>query len=448
MICYGKNKKLCRLNKKGFTLIETLVGSMVFALVALSAYQAFGGLMDGVSVSRAKIAATSLVNEQLEIIRNLAYDDVGIESGLPVGTIERTQTLLRDNYSFTVTTTIRNIDDTFDGTIGGNPSDTSPADYKSVDLDITCSNCKRFNPLKFTTLVAPYALETASTNGALFMQVIDAQGVPIQGVSVHLVNTQTNPDIIIDETTDNGGWIKIVDAPPGVNAYNITATKTGFTTDQTSPPGGAGGADPINPDATVVIQQVTQTSFSIDEESTLDVSSVDATCASLPDIGFSLTGTKLIGLPDILKYNTQNFTTDVSGNYTVNNLEWDTYGFLVTSALYDLTGASLLPTFTINPAENKTLAMVVVPHLEKALLVSVQDANGVALDGATVQLQKDIFNETKTTNSGPCPTPGQVFWNGLADGTYTLTVSKAGYQTDISSFPLSSWQNQNVILNP
>ncbi|MEK7140902.1 MAG: prepilin-type N-terminal cleavage/methylation domain-containing protein, partial [Patescibacteria group bacterium] len=283
MVSLHENKKFYHSRKEGFTLIETLVGSVVFALVALSAYQAFSGLMDGVSVSRAKIAATSLVNEQLEIIRNLAYDNVGIESGLPAGTIERTQTLLRDNYSFTVTTTIRNIDDPFDGTIGGNPSDTSPADYKSVDLDITCSNCKRFNPIKFTTLVAPYALETASTNGALFMQVIDAQGVPIQGASVHLVNTQTNPDIIIDETTDNGGWIKIVDAPPGVNAYNIIATKSGYTTDQTYPPGGVAGADPINPDATVVIQQVTQTSFSIDRISTLAVSSVDAACAALPN---------------------------------------------------------------------------------------------------------------------------------------------------------------------
>src|SRR3989344_3142284 len=111
----------------GFTLIETLVGSAVFLLVALSSYQAFGVLMEAVSGSQAKIAATAVANEEFEIIRNLPYTDVGIIGGLPVGKIERNQTIVKDNYSFDVQTTIRSVDDTFDCTIGGSPSDTSPA---------------------------------------------------------------------------------------------------------------------------------------------------------------------------------------------------------------------------------------------------------------------------------------------------------------------------------
>src|SRR3989344_2389895 len=242
-------------NQKGFTLIETLVGSVIFVVLALSAYKAFGVLMDTVVMSRAKLVATTLANEKFEIIRNLPYDDVGILGGLPVGKIQRTEIILRDDYSFTIQTTIRSVDDTFDGTIGGSPSDTSPADYKLADLDISCSNCKTFTPLNFTTLVAPRALETASNNGALFIQVFDSGGVPVSGASVHIVNTETNPDTIIDETTDNGGWIKIVDAPPGINAYNIVATKSGFTKDETYPPGGTAGPDPIKPNPTVVLHQ-------------------------------------------------------------------------------------------------------------------------------------------------------------------------------------------------
>ncbi len=437
-------------NQKGFTLIETLVGSIVFVLVALSAYRAFGVLMDAVSASQAKIAATSLANESFEIIRNLPYNDVGIVAGLPVGKIPRTQNFIRDNYFFTVQTTIRSTDDPFDGTIGGNPGDTSPADYKLADLDITCSNCKIFQPLKFTTLVAPSALETASTNGALFIQVFDSAGLPIPGSSVHIVNTQTNPDTIIDEITDITGWVKIVDAPTGTNAYNITATKLGYSLDQTYPIGGGAGANPNKPDATVVLQQVTQSSFSIDRTSTLDVSSVDVACVALPSVGFSMTGTKLIGAPAVLKYPTQNFTTDATGAYTFSNLEWDTYGVLLTSATYDLAGTSLLSTFPLNPNENKNLQLIAVPHVNRALLVSVKDSNNVAIDGATVRLQNGGFDETKTTNSGVCATPGQVFWNGLASGTYTLTVSKAGYQiyTDNSLSVSASWQNQTITLTP
>lgn len=439
-----------RKDRGGFTLIETLVGSVVFALVALSAYQAFSTLMDAVLASRAKIAAASLANEQFEIIRNLSYDDVGVASGIPVGKIPREQNITRDGFQFEVLATIRNTDDPFDGTIGGIPLDSSPADYKSVDLDIDCGNCKVFPTLRFTTLVAPYALETASTNGALFIQVIDVEGVPIAGADIHIANTQADPDIVIDEITDNDGWVKIIDAPPGVNAYNIAATKEGFTTDETYPLGGVAGDEPINADATVVLQTVTQTSLSIDQESSLAVNSVDESCMALADIDFSMTGTKLIGTPNVVKFPTQNFATDVNGIADLDGLEWDIYVLVVTEAGFDLAGTSIFPHLTISPNQNLDTNIVIVPHSEKALLVSVQDDNGNPLDGASVQLDKVGFSSTKVTSAGGvCPTPGQVFWNGLEDGNYTLTVSKAGYQdTTVPDFPLASWQHQNITLTP
>lgn len=438
-----------RNKQKGFSLIEVLVGSFVFVVVAVATLKAFGVMMDSVAISRAKVAAAGVANEQIEIIRNLPYQDVGIVAGLPLGKIPRTQSVTRANYKFTVTTTIRSTDDTFDGTIGGSPSDTSPADYKLVDLDIACSNCKSFSPLGFTTLVAPHALETASNNGALFIRVFDSDGLPVPTASIHLVNTQTNPDTVIDDTTDNDGWLKIVDAPTGVEAYNITATKSGYSQDQTYPAGGAAGSNPIQPDATVVVQQVTQTSLSIDRTASLNVSSIDATCASLPSIGFSLTGTKLIGTPNILKYTTHNFSTNSSGSYSISPLEWDTYSVLLTSSSYDLAGTNPLPSFEINPNETKNLQLITIAHVDNALLVSVRDQNDAAIDGATVRLQKSGFDETKTTNSETCPTPGQTFWNGLLSGTYTLTVSKTGYQDSVSNVSISdAWKNQNVILNP
>jgi len=430
-------------------LIETLVGSIIFLIIALSAYNAFGVLMNIVAASRAKLAATSVANEKFEIIRNLPYSDVGIIAGIPAGKIQRNQTIARDNYSFDVLTTIRNFDDPFDGTIGGNPSDSSPADYKLVDLDITCSNCKIFTPLNFTTLVGPHALETASNNGALFIRVFDNDGLGVAGAEVHIMNTETNPDTIIDETTDNSGWVKIVDAPTGVNAYSIIGTKSGFTTDQTYLPGGAAGTDPVNSDATVVLQEVTQAVLSIDRVSSIAVSSVNSLCEPLSDVEFSLTGTKIIGLPQILKYPTQNFTTDENGNYTISNFEWDTYSTLLTSASYDLAGVNPFPNFVLAPNENKNLRIIAVPHVNRSLLVSVQDTANTPIDDASVRLEKNDFDETQTTNSEECQTPGQVFWNGLESGNYTLTVTKTGFETSVTSVDISSnWKNENIILEP
>lgn len=439
----------CLKNKKqGFTLIEALVGSAIFLILALSGYRAFVVLMNALNVSQTRIAATSVANEQFEIIRNLPYDDVGLVGGLPVGTVEREETIVRDKYTFDLLYTIRSTDDTFDGTIGGNPNDTSPSDYKLVDLDITCSSCKLFPLLKFTTLVAPHALETASTNGALFMQVFDANGLPISGVDMHIENTTTNPDTIIDESTDNDGWLKIVDAPPGVNVYNITATKSGYSTDKTYPIGGDAGVDPLRPDATVVVQQVTQTSFSIDKLANINVSTVDSLCAPLPSIGFSLTGTKLIGNPDILKYDTTVFTTDINGSLAIPDLEWDTYSTLLTSASYDLAGINPFPNFSLDPSQTLNMQIKAVPHVSNALLVSVEDETGAPIDGVSIHLEKTPFDETKTTGLDACSTPGQVFWNGLADGTYNLTVSKTGYIDDVSTINASSYEHKRITLIP
>ncbi len=454
MVFHSKRKKASQNpHLGGFTLIEALVGSAIFLIIAMSGYKAFVTIMDAVGASQAKIAATSVANERFEVIRNLPYDDVGLVGGLPVGTFEREETITRNNYVFDLLYTIRSTDDPFDGTIGGSPNDSSPSDYKLVDLDITCAQCKIFPPLKFTTIVAPHSLETASTNGALFIQVFDANGLAVPGAEVHIENTNTNPDTIIDETTDNEGWIKIVDAPPGVNAYSITASKDHYSTERTYPIGGDAGIDPLHPDATVVVQQVTQTSFSIDRLANIEVTSkgptVEALCAPIANVGFSLTGAKLIGNPNILKYNTTNFSTDSGGTLTIPNLEWDTYTFNGLGTTYDIAGIDPFPIFPLTPGQTLNLNIVAVPHIANALLVSVEDENGVPIEGASVRLENSPFDATKiTTSSSPCVAVGQVFWNGLTAGTYNLTVTKSGYQDYTTTFDASSYRTERVTLTP
>jgi type II secretory pathway pseudopilin PulG len=119
----GSDKKI---STKGFGLVETLVGVAVFVAVSVAAYGGFINTLEGVKVLRAKNTATNLANEQIEIIRNLPYDDVGIVDGIPVGKIPRDQIIERDNITFEVNTSVRNVDDPFDGQIGETPNDLSP----------------------------------------------------------------------------------------------------------------------------------------------------------------------------------------------------------------------------------------------------------------------------------------------------------------------------------
>ena len=381
-------------------------------IIAVSVYQAYAATINAVRVSRLKITATALANEQFEIIRNLPYTDVGVVGSIPNGQVPHLQNLVRDNTEFVVETTIRNIDDPFDGTIGGSPNDLSPADYKLAELEISCPACRNFTTLHFTTQVGPRNLETASTNGALFVQVFDASGQPVSGADVHIVNNQAVPAIVIDDTTNNDGLLQIVDAPPGVEAYEITISKSGYSADQTYQTGAPGNPNPTKPHATVALQQLTQISFAIDRTSTLDVASVTDTCGSLPSIEFSLDSSKLIGTnPDVLKYSAPHIT-DGSGTKTISGLEWDTYNLNLTDGLYDLAGAVPLLPVALNPNTNQDFKLIVSPKDVRSVLVTVKDASTqLPLSDATVRLEGAGVDATLTTGRGFIR---QTDWSGGA----------------------------------
>lgn len=410
---YKKTKK-----QRGFSLIELVVGVSVFTIICVSIYSAYGSIFDSVSLSRSRLHAVDLVNEQLEIVRNLPYVDVGIVGGIPNGKITHIKTIVRGQNTFSVTTTVRNIDDPFDGTLGGVPNDLSPADSKLVEVEVNCSFCKNFKPVIVTTRVSPKNLETASTNGALFIRVFDGNGNPVSDANVHVENKQVIPNIVIDDVTNLNGMLQIVDAPPGINAYEITVTKSGFTTDQTIV-ASITNPNPIKPHATVILQQVTQLSFVIDKVSKINLSSVTQTCAPVANIDFNIKGSKLIGtLPDVLKYDSS-LDTNGSGLLTINNLEWDSYTFSLTDSAYDLVGIS--PISPINLVPNSIQDMQVIVELKnpRTLLVSVKDsATSLPLSSVDVSISKAGF----TTLNG---STGQGFitqtdWSG-GSGQATTT---------------------------
>ncbi|MBI3963495.1 MAG: prepilin-type N-terminal cleavage/methylation domain-containing protein [Candidatus Kerfeldbacteria bacterium] len=374
--------------RAGFTLVESLVGIAIFAIIAVGVYRTYSTTAESIRVARLKTTVTALANEQLEIVRNLPYADVGLVGGLPVGTLPPLQTLVRDNITFSVRMTIRNVDDPFDGTIGGDPNDLSPADYKLVAVQISCPDCRNLLPEEFTTIAAPEALETTSTNGALFVQVFDAVGQPVPDADVHIVNSQAAPPIVIDDTTNANGLLQVVDAPPGVEAYEITVSRSGYSTERTYPIGDPPNPNPITPHATVALQQVTEISFAIDRTSTLDVSSVTDTCTPVPNIDFTLAGSKRIGTaPDILKYSTVQ-STDGAGTRTMTGLEWDTYTPTLTDASYDLVGSIPLVPTVLNPGVTQPLQFIMAPTDPQSLLLSVQDASTqLPLSEATVRLE-------------------------------------------------------------
>jgi type II secretory pathway pseudopilin PulG len=451
---YTRNSSMFSRNKKnsegGFTLVEAIIGAAIFMILAMSVYQAYTVTMDVVRFSRVKITATALANEQFEIMRNLSYTDVGIVGGLPLGKIPSTQTITRDGKEFTVKTTIRNIDDPFDGTIGGTPNDTSPADYKLAEVEINCATCRNFPPLFVTTNIAPKNLESASTNGALFVKVFDSLGRPISDVDIHIENNQTIPNFSIDDVTNNSGILQIVDAPPSNQAYEIRVSKAGYTSERTYTPGDPENPTPERTDVTVLTQQLTEASFIIDPEGIINVSSISTSCKAVSDIDFNLRGTKIIGTsPIIYKYNATN-TTDGSGDFAIEGLDSDEYYLTYPDQTYLLAG--LIPGGTVNlsPGTSTDLKIIVAPVASSSLLVSVKDSAGLLLPDVSVKLSTSTYDNTLTTTAKTdCLAQGQVFFTGLNPNNYNLEVSKTGYQTYSTPIIISGdWKRHDVILNP
>ncbi len=394
-------------SQKGFTLIESLVGIFIFIIIAVSVLNVYVRIIEVIQSSRIKIVATALANEQFEIIRNLPYYDVGISGSIPDGKIIQTQNIVRNNIPFVVKTTMRNVDDPFDGLF---PDDTSPADYKFVQIEISCPSCKNFFPINFSTYIAPRGLETASTNGALFVRVFDAMGLPVQGANVYIENNQISPSIVINDTTDINGYLKIVDVPPGVKAYEITVSKTGYSQDQTYAVGASGNPNPVKPHATVALQQLTEISFAIDKTSTFYIESITQTCLPVGNIDFSMTGAKLIGTdPDLPKYS-ENHITDTNGRKTISNLEWDAYNLLLTDLDYDISGTIPLVPLILNSDTNQNFKFIVQEKNPNSLLVIVRDAGTqLPLSEAEIRLEGIDFDATLITNRGFLR---QIDWSG------------------------------------
>lgn len=357
------------MHTKGFTLVETLVGVAVFVLISTATYQAYIKVVELVRISQYKIAAINLANEQIEIIRNLPYADVGIVSGLPKGKVPNVQQLSRSGYNFIATTTIRNVDLPFDGTIASTTKkDLSPADNKVVEIEVGCPQCDGFTPVFITAQIAPKNLETASTNGALFVKVFDASGAPVEDADVRITSTSTT----IQDTTGHDGVLQIVDVPPVADAYTIQVSKGGYSNDRTYSP------------VTVLLQQVTQKSFAIDKVSKLTFLSLTDSCAPVSDFDFSLKGSKITTTnPNVLKYNS-NLITDSSGQKILNNMEWDTYTVTAIDGAFDLVGINPLNPFLLSPDTEQTVKLIAAPKNPKTLLVTVKDSTLLPLSGATV----------------------------------------------------------------
>ena len=409
--------------RKGTSLIDLVISIAILAALFGGIFLVYFSILSSVASVNLRSAASSAIANEIETIRNLPYDSVGTVGGVPAGVIPEFQTIPFGSYSFLMQTVVRNIDDPFDGTLGGNPNDTAPADYKLVSIEATCPMCDSAFDETITTTVAPKGLESASTQGSLSLLVINAAGVGVSNATIHVSNASVTPSIDLVDTTNASGVLLLVGVPTSTQRYAITVTKPGYSSDQTYLPGASGNPSPTEPHLTAAAQTVTQATFKIDQVSQLIVNTTNNRCVPIGNESFSMTGSKMIGSnPVIYKFSTSS-ATNASGTITLPNIEWDSYSFLSTDASKNVVGTIPLSPMSVNPNTMATFQFVLQSAANPSLLVTAIDAaTGAGIANATATLS-GAGNATLLTGHA---TLSQSDWSG---GQY---ASKTGVDTSVA----------------
>jgi prepilin-type N-terminal cleavage/methylation domain-containing protein len=382
--------------RSAMTLIEMLVALGLMAIIFGGAFLSYSSILDTLTNSELRTAAVAVLNRETEIVRNLPYEDIGISGSFPTGILQHQKTVMWKNVDFLVITTVRNVDDPFDGTLGGTPNDTAPADYKMVELEVSCLRCQHFVPIALTTNVAPKNLESTGNSGSLFIHTIDPSGNAIPNIGVRVVNTSVNPTIDLTDTTNNSGVLQLVGVPTSTNAYKIYVSSTGYSTEQTYPIGAPANPNPIHPYMTVQSGRLSDVTFIIDELAQATIFTQGPACTPVQHVPVSLTGSHFIGTsPNVVKFATSTQTDD-RGFVTLSNIEWDG-GYSVSWTLpgYDLIAPMPFLPFVVTGGTSTQLRLIFAPHTSTALSVHARQGGGMnPIPGAYITISQGGFSRT------------------------------------------------------
>ena len=318
----------------GFSLIEILIDLVIITLVSMAVLSAFMVSMKSMASARARIAAVSLANEKMELLRNMPYDSLATQHGLiyPAGALLDNEDIVRNGVTFTVNTVISYVDDPFDGLSTTNPKDIYPYDYKQAEITIFRKG-RSVKYAKISSSIGAKAAETPSNTGLIKLCVVDSLSQPVPGAIITIQNTEVTPQVDIEATTPSEGTmmgcIMVPALPPDShNHYHLTATKDGFSTDMTYPRT-AQNPNALQPDVNVFVQQPTNQTLCIDALGTMQIHLVDSNGVPVANTTVHVQGEKEIyNNPSTKKYS-MDHVTNANGMISLSSMEFDDYSFSV-----------------------------------------------------------------------------------------------------------------------
>jgi len=252
--------------KKGFTLIEVLIGIFLVLIVSFGVFGAYRLILKVVAQSRNRITAAAIANGYIEKIKNLSYESIGTKGGFPTGTLEVSTTTNQNNTLYTIEQRVDYVVDPIDGVSEVSiPKDECPNDYKRAEVKVFWSD-KAGDKVTLVTDIAPknLAQECLISGGIISVSVFDAYGIMVPLPLIEIKDPLT--DQILKMATPFGGQHYFSLA---TSTYKVVVSKDGYSTERTY--GTNEILTPDKPNPIVLDGQLVENSFSIDKVSSFSV---------------------------------------------------------------------------------------------------------------------------------------------------------------------------------
>ena len=420
--------KLPSMNKKhGFTFIEVLVGTSLILIVFLGIFGAYQLGMKVIGQSKNKIVATALVNEQIEKIRNLPYESVGVKGSFPDGVLDSATTTILNGIEYKIERRVDFVVDPADGIAP--PNDDCPNDYKKVEIKVSWPG--RFpGEVKIFSDFSPknLAQECTTGGGILSVSVFDAYGQMVSLPLIEVKNPETDQVLKSATPIEGKHYFSLA-----TSTYKVVVSKSGYSSERTY--GTDEIAIPEKPHPIVLEGQITEISFPIDQLSSMTVETRGTKGAGYPiihNVTFKLCGTKIIGLDNnenpVFKYS-QTHTTNGPGKIAIPGLEWDSYNFFVDPAsgldlveIESAPGTTTTQPIALSPASSKEVRLIL--KAENSLLVTVENIETLEpIFSALTTLSNESLGYEKTQYTDE---KGQTYFIPLESATYNLEAQAPG----------------------
>ncbi|GEM_PF-364336 len=442
-------------NTSGEILIGVIISLGIFTILSAAIITLVLSAYDLISYTRARTTAAHIASAQIELIRNLEFDDIGTQGGIPPGILKQSDFINRNGLTYNLKTSVIYIDDPFDDVA---PADLLPNDFKRVRVDVSWGGiaASRTNTITLISDVAPKGIETVIGGGTIAIQVFDANTLPVMGANAHITSMGITPPVDLNLETDQSGRIILPGAPACNNCYHIEVSKEGFTSARTYSIDEI--ANPDKADLTVLVSGLTEIFFNIDRTSSLTLATVsgrDQGFAPLPGATLHLRGEKVLGtdaLDQPVYEIDQDVTTGPTGTFTLENIGWDTYYLtLPVESTFHFSGLNPWQPFPLLPGEEKTVYASLSSQSGSSLLTYFVNNEGSPIASVSATLIREGEGSPEATVvSGleNAPDWGQSFFANLAEAIYSLMATAEGY-LDYSSGSISVSGNklEKIILD-